>query len=94
MNKDFLTDTDGDLLILDGDFVLGDSLKREIEDILLLTPGQLREDGFLGVGLLSWINDEHSLAGAKTEIERHLKRDGKHLITFMVQNSKIVIDAE
>jgi len=94
MNRDFLTDPDGDLLIENGDFLIGNSTAREIEDILIFTPGQLREDGLLGVGLAAWINDENSLAAAKIEIERQLKRDGKNLNIFKTDNNKIIIDAD
>lgn len=53
--KDFQLDTDGDLLISGGDFVIGLSDQQNIEDIIQAFPGWWKQSPQLGVGIRSYV---------------------------------------
>lgn len=48
--KDFLTDDNGDLLIVNGDFVIGESSHQHINDIVLSNKGDFKQWPLLGFG--------------------------------------------
>jgi len=77
MAKDFLLDDQNDLLIKDGDFVVGESLTQEVSIILRLNQGELKSDPLLGANLIRLINSAVSEDQLQTIIKMHLQRDGK-----------------
>lgn len=77
MGKDILLGDDGDLLIENGDFVIGDSIDQEVQAILELAQGELKEDPVLGVDLFRMIHSNATEAELKQRVKLHLERDGK-----------------
>ena len=77
MAKDILLGDDGDLLIRDGDFVIGDSLTQDVSRILKLNKGSLKSDPLLGVNLIELMNSEASQTSVETIVRLNLQRDGK-----------------
>lgn len=77
MAKDILLDDQNDLLIKDGDFVVGESLTQEVSIILRLNQGELKSDPLLGANLIRLINSAVSEDQLQTIIKMHLQRDGK-----------------
>lgn len=90
---DILTGSDGDLIIEGGDFKLGNSLDQEVETILTVLPGQIREDGFLGVDLLGEVQND-GVVNIEGKLKAMLKRDGKRLKNLVNDGEKISIDVE
>ena len=77
MANDILLDDDGDLAIVNGDFVIGESLDQEVAAILQLNKGDLKEFPVLGPNLVQLINSNTSAIELKQLIKTELKRDGK-----------------
>lgn len=75
--KDALLDANDDLLIENGDFVIGESLTQEVGIILRLNQGQLKSDPLLGPNLVRLINSKASTQDIQTMVKTHLARDGK-----------------
>lgn len=67
--KDILLDSDGDLLIENGDFKIGDSDAQHIKDILRAFPGWWKEFSSVGVGMAQYLNS----SGKQQEIQRNIK---------------------
>ena len=75
--SDILLDENDDLLIRDGDFVIGQSQTQEVGLILRMNPGELKEDPLLGPALIRLIHSNASGADVKRITKLHLERDGK-----------------
>ena len=76
--KDILLDTENyDLRIENGDFVVGESLNQEVDLILRLSQGDLKEDPVLGPNLLQLIHANASKTELRQRIKQHLARDRK-----------------
>lgn len=66
---DFLLDSDGDLLIANGDFVIGPADEDLIEDIIDSFVGHWKEFPSVGVGIKKY----QGSSGQEQEIERSIK---------------------
>lgn len=77
MDNDILLGEDGDLLIRNGDFVVGESLTQEVGRILKLNQGELKNDPLLGVNMIELVNSQSTALEIETKVKLHLKRDGK-----------------
>lgn len=91
--QDFLLDDEDDLLIQDGDLVVGDSDGQHVEDIFELEPGELKEYLLVGIGITKKINgliDGQLRATANLQ----LIADGYTVNTLSITNDKIVLDVE
>jgi hypothetical protein len=77
MAKDFLMDSDGNFIIENGDFVIGDSELQEVAEIIEANPGEFKEDPIIGAALVRMIRKKYSAAQIEQEIKKHLARDGK-----------------
>ncbi len=73
--KDLLVNED--LMILDGDFIIGESQLQEVEIILTLSQGELKQDPLLGANLMSYQNSSKSSQEIKSNVSIALQRDGK-----------------
>lgn len=77
MAKDILLDDTGDLAIVDGDFVIGDSLDQETEAIILSIKGDFKEFPTFGTNLIEKVKANISEIEIKQIIKTELKKDGK-----------------
>lgn len=77
MANDILLDEDGDLRIENGDFVIGESTDQEVQAILEMAQGELKEDPVLGADLFRLIHSNATDAEVKQRVTLHLARDGK-----------------
>lgn len=93
MPKDFLMDTDGDMLIVDGDIAVGDSTLQNQYLLLKLQPGELRQWPQTGVGLENYLDDD-DLGELEAEIRAQFVADGMTVnICKIFEDGKIEIDA-
>lgn len=67
-----------DMQITDGDFVIDESTRQHQELLLLTHPGHWRQKPAVGVGLLSFINNEDP-TDAMRAIRQQFTRDGMHI---------------
>ena len=94
MNRnDILLDDDLDLLIKDGDFVIGECLNQQITCLLQAVPGAYKQWPSVGCGIDSFILDT-----ASDELNRVIRLQFRqdHLVIKKIEvgTEKIIIDAE
>lgn len=77
MVKDIILGEDGDLLIVNGDFAIGDSLTQDVSRILIMNKGELKSDPLLGCNMIELMNSESSKTNIETIVKLNLQRDGK-----------------
>lgn len=73
--KDFLLDDNGDLLIQNGDFVIGESDNQHQLDILLSEKGEWKEFPEIGVGINEMLSDD-DFVEFLIEAKKNLEYDG------------------
>jgi len=77
MMTDILLGENDDVQILNGDFVVGESLDQEVGLILRLNKGELKEDPIMGCDLIRLIKSNITQPELKQIIKLQLARDGK-----------------
>lgn len=77
MEQDILLDDTDDLQIINGDFVIGESLTQDVGLILRLNQGELKSDPLLGANITTLINSNVDQQALETKVKLHLQRDGK-----------------
>jgi len=77
-DKDILLTADNDLMILAGDFVIGESEIQEVAMILQMSQGELKIDPLIGANLTTTIRGVRNDARIKRHIEKQLEMDGKN----------------
>lgn len=87
MANDILLDENGDIKIENGDFVIGVSENQEIEDLLLLKKGELKQFPLTGA-------DIERLIKARNGKTKMLKEISKELIADGFDESNISIDPQ
>jgi len=73
---DFALDDEGDLVILDGDLMVGDADIQNQKLCILIAKGELREFPTAGVGIQQFLLGEVGVYELTTEIKRQLELDG------------------
>lgn len=90
--KDILLNEDFDLLIENGDLVIGESTNQHQQLLLLTKKGDWKENPTVGVGLAGYLKDDadSDLLGAiRTEFEK----DGMTVNSIELKNEDFIIDA-
>lgn len=85
---DFLIAEDGDELIIDGDYAVGDSTIQHIDDLMLSSPGTWREYPLAGVAIGQY---QSAPLSQKQTIERIIY---EQLINDGFQNISVVTQAD
>ena len=75
--SDILLDENDDLNILNGDFVIDESVLQEVGIILRLNTGLLKNDPVLAPNLVELIQSNAKPQEIKERVAQHLKRDNK-----------------
>ncbi len=73
--RDFLLDDNFDLLIVDGDLVVGDSTSQHQKILILADKGEFKDVPMRGVGALKYLED-HSPDNLAREIRLEFSADG------------------
>jgi hypothetical protein len=77
-NFDFMLDNNDDLQIVNGDFVIGESILQEVGIIIRLNSGDLKSDPVLGPNLIQLINSKEDPQEFEERVRIHLARDNKN----------------
>jgi hypothetical protein len=77
MTNDILLAETGDLKIVNGDFEIGESLDQEVQLILEMAQGELKEDPLLGADIFRLMHTNATEAQLKQQVKVQLARDGK-----------------
>jgi len=89
--KDILLDENNDLLIQNGDFVIGESEEQEIRCILQAVKNDYKQFPELGVNLVEAINNNDTERALKQKIKLNLRMDGKDNVKVKIEKGEIVI---
>ncbi|MCT4580846.1 MAG: hypothetical protein N4A35_05455 [Flavobacteriales bacterium] len=89
---DILTDDTGDIAIRNGDFVIGDSLHQEVDTIVSLNQGELKQFPLIGPNIISMLKSSN-IEEVKRKLKLHLELDNKQVGKMKVNNGVINIDA-
>ena len=92
---DFLNDVNGDLLIRDGDFVIGRAELKHAKTIIESNKGEIRKNPLLGLGLEKYIGvKESSLGSLRNRIINELKKARLNVydIDFDIDNDNITYE--
>ncbi len=82
----------GDLVIEDGDFKVGDATKQNQQLLLLSQKGEWKQSPLTGVGIADWLKGEKQ-GGLKAEIKQQFKADGMTVKKIELVNGSVNIDA-
>ncbi len=74
---DILLNENDDFNIIDGDFVIGESILQEVGIILRLNSGDLKSDPILAPNLVQLVNSVENKQEFEERARIHLKRDNK-----------------
>ena len=91
--NDILLNSTNDLLIVGGDFAVGDSLNQQVGLLLLVNKGEVKQHPLTGVGINDLLLAE-SMTEIYNEVRMQLKDDGLKLRKIEQVNGKIYIAAE
>lgn len=81
---DILLNTDGDLLIRNGDLVVGNSDDQNVSDILQSQKGDYKRSPQIGLNAINFLSSTQNGQDIKTQVKLQLQLDG-----FTVQDVKI-----
>ena len=76
MVQDILLDDNYDLLVQDGDFVVGDSEEQEIALLLMSSPGEWKASPLTGFGWIKRIKGEFIVEDLQKDLKTQLELDG------------------
>jgi hypothetical protein len=93
MAKDFILDSENDLLLKDGDLVFEDADAQNLQAILMINPGGLIWQPLLGSGLIRLTNGKIDPQRIIRDINVNLKSDGWKNIKINIQGTEIKVDA-
>lgn len=90
--NDFKLNTDLDLEITNGDFVVGDATSEHQELLIYSAKGDWKENPTVGVGAAGYLKDE-DVNGLLGEIKKEFERDGMTVRKVELNDEKIQVDA-
>lgn len=93
MPTDLMLDENMDLLIENGDFVIGESTLQHQMTLLLADKNDFKQHPDVGVGIESYLDDE-SPADMHREVRLQFSRDGMKVKSIITLEGKLNIDAE
>lgn len=91
--KDLLLGLDFDLIIEDGDLVVGESDLQNQELLIICDKGDFKDVPDRCVGVERWLKDE-DVQGMLAEIKKEFERDGMTVKTvFVNEKNELKVDA-
>jgi hypothetical protein len=91
--NDLLEDSDGDILIVNGDLTIGESDNTHISDVIVANKGDWKEYPLLGVGINAYLNSSGMQQFVTNEIKKQLDSDGYGSISVIFNNDNFEVDA-
>lgn len=85
--KDLLLDDDWDLLISNGDLVIGESDQQHIALVVVTAPGHWKENPFLGFNAGMYLGSNSNPAEMKVNLQEQLKSDNAILEKLLVTDN-------
>lgn len=93
--KDILLDpNDGGLMLVNGDFAVGESTQQEIELILTTFRGEWKRSPLLGAEIQRMIKAQQGITTMRGVVREQLEMDGFKKVTFDIENNQINVKAQ
>lgn len=92
MPIDILLDSNFDILIENGDLVLGECTRQNQALLLYAEKGEIREFPTRGVGLRSWLLDDRN-GDLNSQIKREFEADGMTVLQVKAKGDTITTEA-
>lgn len=92
--KDLLLDDTGDLKVLNGDFVIGESTQQEIELLLTSFKGEFKEHPLVGAEIQRLLKAQAGITTMKSVVREQLEDDGFKKVSFAIENEEITVNAQ
>lgn len=92
MPTDLLLDSNSDILIADGDFVIGDSTKQNQRALLIANKSEFKQHPKTGVGINGYLLDENEQDMLR-EIRSQFESDGMTVKKTVLKDSELIINA-
>lgn len=93
MIKDILLDDLFDLPFDSGDFVTGESTLQHQENLLIVSPGEVRSAPMSGVGLAGFLKEDSQRGDLLSKIKTEFEKDGMEVSKIGIEDGKIVAKA-
>ncbi|MDE5525701.1 hypothetical protein [Elizabethkingia meningoseptica] len=74
--QDFKIDDSGELMIINGDFVIGDSDMQHVEHVVIACPGEYKQFPPVGFGAILQIKKNSNELAFKRDLKIQLEYDG------------------
>lgn len=92
--QDILLDENNDIEIRNGDFVIGESTKQEIETILISFRGEFKEFPTVGTEIERLVKARKGITTMKSVIRGQLETDGLKKVTITNGSEGITVNAQ
>lgn len=89
---DMILDDDNDLVVKNGDWLIGESTEQHLKVILIANKGEFRDAPFFGVGLNNYLKGDGQQVALKREIEKMMTLDGMQVNKIQVSDSLYEIE--
>ncbi|OPB87804.1 hypothetical protein [Elizabethkingia occulta] len=76
MRKDIKLDESGELVIINGDFVIDESDQQHVKDIVIACPGEFKQYPLLGFGAVLQLKKNQNDLAFKRDLKIQLEYDG------------------
>lgn len=73
---DYAQDSDGDIVIANGDLVRAESTYQHQHDLLLASKGDFKNAPLSGVGIMGWLLEDDNILSLQQEIQSQWEQDG------------------
>lgn len=92
--SDIILNSDFDIELKDGDFVLDKSTEQHLSLLLLSEKGEWREFPWLGVGIRNMLLDDAQPLLLKKEIRKQVQLDGAILTKLRLKQGEVELEAD
>lgn len=93
MRTDFILDNNNNLIISDGDWLIGNSDQQNVELIFISYPGMWKQNPLIGCGIYGDINGNWT-SNIQNYIKNQLNSDGYSQVKFNFNQSTSQIDVQ
>jgi len=90
--NDIMTNIDFNPLIVDGDYVIGDSEQQNQHHLIVASKGEYKLSPEIGADILNMLSND-SPKESLIEIKKQLEYDGHKVKNLQYTNGQLVIDA-